>query len=482
MLFAFDIGTTNVKAVVVSDRGEVLAHAERQNTTQARQPGWQEQNPVHLLQNLLEVMAETWRTVQGKERLHGVIFSSAMHGLIALNAEGNPLTNILLWSDARAGKIAQTLRSTREGKDLYQQTGVPIHAMSPLCKIVWIQENMPEIFARTHRFSDLKSWLWNALTGEFASDLSVASASGLMNIHQKNWDTGALSFAGISPDALPLLVPPSHRRTLLPKIAARAGIPHDTPLFIGASDGALANIGSEAIQPGQVAITIGTSAAIRTIMPQPVLDKQMRTFCYCVDENRYIVGGASNNGANVIEWLRSAVFQSKLPASDFIEQAAQTPPGSDQLLFLPYLLGERAPLYQSDIRGGFFNLSAMHTQAHLVRAALEGVLFNVKMIAEALETHGSITALHAGGGFSRSELWVQILADIFQKPVIIPDERIDASLLGALHLVADSLQLDIPLRADNAKCIEPDKSCADLYAPAYERFKLLVEKELAAIV
>ncbi|MCA0237639.1 MAG: gluconokinase [Bacteroidetes bacterium] len=481
MLFAFDIGTTNVKAVVVSDRGEVLAHAERQNTTLARQPGWQEQNPVHLLQNLLDVLVEAWETVRGKERLHGMVFSSAMHGLIALDNDGNPLTNILLWSDARAGKMAQALRNTPEGMNLYEQTGVPIHAMSPLCKIVWLRENMPALFARTRRFSDLKSWLWNALTGEFTSDLSVASASGLLNIHQKNWDEQALSFAGILPDALPLLAPPSHQRTLLPDLAARIGVPPDTPLFIGASDGALANMGSDATQPGQVAITIGTSAAIRTVMPQAVLDKQMRTFCYCIDENRYIVGGASNNGANVIEWLRNAVFQSHLPASDFIDQAGQTPPGSDQLLLLPYLLGERAPLYLSNIRGGFFNLSARHTQAHMVRAALEGVLFNVKMIAEALETHGPIDTLHAGGGFSRSALWVQILADIFQKPVIISDERIDASLLGALHLAAEVLQLNIPLHTNNARRIEPDKSCAGIYTSAYALFKMQVEKEVTTI-
>ena len=471
MLLSLDIGTTNVKAVVLSDGGQVWAHAERQNTIISPQSGWQEQAPSEILKNLSEVISEAWSTVRGKEPLHGAVFSSAMHGLIALDKAGNPLTNMLLWSDMRAGAIAQTLRSNEEGMDLYRRTGVPIHAMSPLCKIIWLRENMPEVFAHTHHFADLKSYLWRQLTGVFCTDVSIASASGLLNIHHKNWDDRALSWAGIQADMLPELVSPAHKSYVLPEYSAQLRLPPDVPFIIGASDGALANIGSNATRAGQVAVTIGTSAAIRTISPQALLDAHMRTFCYCVDENRYIVGGASNNGANVLEWLRKSVFQSALPAATFVEQAAQAPAGSDGLLFLPYLLGERAPLYLPDIRGSFHYLSAQHTQAHLLRAAMEGVLFNVKMIGEALEAHSPIETLHAGGGFSRSAFWVQMLADIFQKPVYIPDERVDASLLGALLLAMDVLRLDASVLAQEERCVEPDRALQACYEEAYGRFR-----------
>jgi gluconokinase len=476
LLIAVDIGTTNVKAVALSDSGAVCAVAERQNVTLSDQPGWQEQDPERIFQNLTEVLAETWLAVKNKETLHGVVFSSAMHGLIALDKNDKHLTNILLWSDLRSDVIARELRKSHQGTELYRRAGVPIHAMSPLCKAIWLRQNREDIFAKTHRFADIKAYIWNRLTGEFASDLAVASASGLMDIRKKTWDTEALNLAGIDENQLPELVAPGHRASLLPDIPARYQLPAETPLLIGASDGALANIGSDATRAGQIAITIGTSAAIRTVASLPILDADMRTFCYCVDAQRYIVGGASNNGTNTLEWLRHSVFQSPLPASDFTGMAADVPPGSDGLLFLPYLFGERAPLYNAQAQGSFQHLTAKHTQPHFVRAAMEGVLFNVKMISEALEAHSPIQTLHAGGGFSRSSLWVQMLADLFQKTVLLPDEQIDASLSGALQIAAETFGLPQIFEKRPARRIEPDTTHAETYADAYGQFRLLVEE------
>jgi gluconokinase len=234
----------------------------------------------------------------------------------------------------------------------------------------------------------------------------------------------------------------------------------------------LANIGSGATQTGQIAVTIGTSAAIRTVSTQAMLDETMRTFCYRLDENRFIVGGASNNGTNALEWLRLSVFQSPLTAEVFANQALEASAAADGLLFLPYLLGERAPLYNAQVCGSFEGLTARHRQAHFVRAAMEGVLFNVKMIAEALEAHCPILTLHAGGGFSRNKLWVQMLADIFQKTVVLPDEKIDASLLGALHFAGQALGLSQMEESEGSHThIEPNPVLAQIYNEAYQKFK-----------
>ncbi|HOY05183.1 MAG TPA: gluconokinase [Saprospiraceae bacterium] len=471
MLIAVDIGTTNIKAVALNDAGALLAQAERHNTTRSDQPGWQEQDPAHIFQNVTAVLAETWQVVQGREILHGVVFSSAMHGLLALDDAGKPLTNILLWSDLRSSVIAGALRQQEAGLNLYSRTGVPIHAMSPLCKAIWLRQNRPEIFKKTHLFADIKSWIWNRLTGEFACDLAVASASGLMDIRQKKWDAEALGLAGIEEARLPLLVAPSHTASVLNEVAGRYNLPSDVPYIIGASDGALANIGSNATQPGQIAITIGTSAAIRMITSQAVLDESMRTFCYCVDAQRYIVGGASNNGTNVLEWLRKSVFRSSLTAAAFAEMASEVPEGSGGLLFLPYLWGERAPLYDAQVRGSFQNLAAQHAQPHFVRAAMEGVLFNVKIIAEALEAHGPVHTLHAGGGFSRNPLWVQMLADIFQKTVVLPDENVDASLLGAIRCAQEALKLSRQNESTLSRRIDPNTVLASVYSNAYLEFR-----------
>jgi len=480
MLIGLDIGTTNVKAVAFSDTAEVVANAERANRILSPQPGWSEQDPETVFQNVLEVLSETTRqTTQSRpaSKLRGIVFSAAMHGLVAVDKEGQPLTNFLLWSDLRADELAKDLRQSGDGLEIYRKTGVPIHAMSPLCKLIWLRKNQPEIFQKAHKFLGIKEFVWQKLTGKFQSDLSVTSATGLLNIWKNDWDETALALAGIAAEQLPELVSPSLASQLSESWKLSESSLVGAPLIIGASDGALANLGSGATEPGQVAVTIGTSAAIRMVTHEPVLDEKMRTFCYRLDENRCIVGGASNNGTNVLEWLRTSVFQSPLDAEHFANQAIDAPPASDGLFFLPYLYGERAPLYDASARGGFHGLAARHMQAHFVRATMEGVLFNLKIIAEALEVRQPIRTLHAGGGFSKNKLWVQMLADIFQRPVLLNENDADASVLGAVKFARKVLNLEQTVENQRGRVVEPNVGNAEIYKSAFQRFKILLPKE-----
>ncbi len=470
MLIGLDIGTTNVKAVAFSDAGNILTTAERANRTLSLQPGWSEQEPEVVFQNVLEVLRETTRPTS---KPYAIVLSSAMHGLVAVDEKGQPLTNFLLWSDLRADEIAKDLRRSDEGLKIYQKTGVPIHAMSPLCKLIWLRKNQPEIFQKTHKFLGIKEFIWQKLTGKFQSDLSVASATGLLNIWKNDWDETALALAEISSEQLPGLVSPS----LSAQLSESWKLSESSLVIIGASDGALANLGSGATEPGQVAVTIGTSAAIRMVTHEPVLDEKMRTFCYCLDEKRCIVGGASNNGTNALEWLRTSVFQSPLDAERFANQAIDAPPASDGLLFLPYLYGERAPLYDASAHGGFHGLTARHTQAHFVRATMEGVLFNLKIIAELLEARQPIRTLHAGGGFSKNKFWVQMLADVFQKPVLLNENDADASVLGAVKFAREVLNLEQWPENQKGRVVEPDVENAEIYQNTFQRFKKIVQSQ-----
>lgn len=472
MLIGLDIGTTNVKAVAVRDDDTVLTSAVRSNHILTPQPGRSEQDPESVFQNVLAVLGEVMAAIssgRSREPLHGIVFSSAMHGLLAADRAGKPLTNIWLWSDLRADDMARQIRQNPDGPALYHRTGVPIHAMSPLIKIIWLKHQLPDVFQSTHKFLGIKEFVWQRLTGSCESDLSVASATGLLDIRKNRWDETALQLAGISADRLPDLVSPRHIGYAIP--GSDPFLPATLPLIIGASDGALANSGSGAVLPGQFAVTIGTSAAIRTVVNNPVTDEQMRTFCYRIDESRLIAGGASNNGTNALEWLRTAVFQSPLDAGNFAAQASQAPPGSDGLLFFPYLLGERAPLYDAHASATFRGLNAAHGQSHFVRAVMEGVLFNLKHIAEALEERHPIRTLHAGGGFSHNNLWVQMLADIFQKTVLLVDERIDVSARGAV--LWGRTVLNLPQYSDNqeGRVVEPDEKKARGYVEMYKRFR-----------
>jgi gluconokinase len=295
--------------------------------------------------------------------------------------------------------------------------------MSPLLKLIWIRQYMPDVFKNAHKFLGIKEYVWFRLSGKFESDISCASATGLMNLLDNSWDELALRFAGINVEQLPSLVLPAH--------CVFSTISDLPPLMIGASDGALANLGCGATKTGQYAITIGTSAAIRCVTSDPILDPQMRTFCYRLDSGHFIVGGASNNGANTLEWLRTSVFQSKLTPDDFANQAKLVPAGAEGLRFIPYLYVERAPVWNAFAKASFEGITGRHTQAHFVRAVMEGVLLNLKAIAVVLEEHIPINSIQTSGGFSKNQHWVEMLSELLDKPVIVNSLGVDASAYGA---------------------------------------------------
>ncbi|MEO6757851.1 MAG: FGGY family carbohydrate kinase, partial [Saprospiraceae bacterium] len=214
MIISFDIGTTNVKAVAFSDRGAIWGTAERRNHVLTPQPGWSEQDPQAILENMRAVLQEVLAEAGNREQMQGLVFSSAMHGMLAVDKAGKPLTTIWLWSDLRAAAIAQPLRQSKTGRAIYQRTGVPIHPMSPLLKILWLRENEPKIFQQTYKFLGIKEFLLFQLLGEYVSDLAIASATGLLNIRKNQWDSAALKLAGISAEQLPKLVKPTAKKLL----------------------------------------------------------------------------------------------------------------------------------------------------------------------------------------------------------------------------------------------------------------------------
>lgn len=430
MTIAVDIGTTHVKAAAFDQAGNVLSSAIRSNETLSPKPGWNEQNPNKLLQNVLSVTAEVCQNAPIAS--YNLIFSAALHGLMAVDQNGNPLTNIWLWSDTRAVEEARDLRE-KGGVALYQRSGVPIHPMSPLLKLIWLRKHLPDVFSAAHKFLGIKEYIWYKFCGAYASDLSCASATGLMHLEDCRWDEQALSQAGIQFFQLPELVSPLHTTISKPDI-----LPGNPTLIIGAGDGPLANLGAGATEPGQACITVGTSAALRMITDKPMIDEQMRSFCYRLDETRFVAGGASNNGGNVLEWLRNSVFRSALPIDQFLEQAADIPSGAEGLQFMPYLFGERAPVWDASATACFSGICAHHTQAHFVRAAMEGVLWNLKAVAEILEEKTPLKTIFVSGSIIYNPLWIKILKEIFKQEIIVPTNTADASVLGAYLLATRS--------------------------------------------
>jgi gluconokinase len=366
-----------------------------------------------------------------------------MHSVIAIDESGNPITKCITWADSRAVQWADHIKQ-HNGQQIYMRTGTPIHPMSPLTKITWLRHDEQEIFKQAAKFIGIKEYVFHHFFGEYVVDHSIASATGLFNLTTKDWDKEALEMAGITPENLSKLVPTTTALTnLKQEVADELGISASTPFIIGANDGVLSNLGVNAIDPGVVAVTIGTSGAIRTVTDKPVTDPKGRIFCYVLTDDHYVIGGPVNNGGMTLRWVRDELASSEVetakrlgidPYEVLTKIAERVKPGAEGLLFHPYLAGERAPLWNANARGSFFGLGLHHKREHMIRAVLEGVIFNLYTVLLALEELiGVPQKIQATGGFARSALWRQMMADIFNQPVTIP-ESYESSCLGAVVL------------------------------------------------
>lgn len=397
--------------------------------------GYREQDPEVIFQAVLSSLQQLVQNMGYAPEM--ICLSAAMHSLIAMDKEGNPLTAAIIWADSRSAGIAGPLKQTALGKELYERCGTPIHAMSPLCKIAWLREQAPEIFQHTHLFISIKTYVLHRLFGEWVEDHGLGSATGMMDIASCEWYESALAYAGIEAEQLPRLVPVDHILTGLSKKWAQAlPISSDTPFLIGGSDGCLANLGALAQSEAEAVMSIGTSGAIRIQSSQLKIDETQSTFCYVLEKGEFIRGGATNNGAVAYQWFVEQ-FHSELNTAEQYALAEKTraiKPGADGLLFMPYLLGERAPLWNVQASGAWIGLSKEHTALHSLKALMEGVLFNLRWIAEALEQkEQTIQKIQVTGGFTMLPTWVQMAADIFGVPVAVSAQQEQAAF-GAVLL------------------------------------------------
>lgn len=457
-MLGVDIGTTSTKTVVFTLDGKVVAQHAEEYPVLCTEPGMAEQDPLQIYEAALGSIAGAVKAAGAAPQDIALLsFSAAMHSVIALDADHGLLSNSITWGDIRASLWAERIKNEFDGNAIYRRTGTPIHPMSPLCKLMWLRHDKPEIFNQAARFVGIKEYLMYRLFGLWVVDHSIASATGMFNLRELAWDQGALDLVQVTASQLPTPVPTTYRLPALPpEMAQRLGLATDTPFIIGANDGVLSNLGVNAIERGHVAVTIGTSGAMRTVIDQPLTDPHGRLFCYALTEKHWVVGGPVNNGGNIFRWVRDELATAEAaaareegvdPYEALTRIAEKVRPGAEGLLFHPFLAGERAPLWNADLRGSFFGLALHHGKHHMIRAALEGVIFNLYSILPALEDLiGPTKRMMATGGFARSALWRQMMADIFNREVMVP-ESVESSCLGAAVLGAYALGLVDSLEA-----------------------------------
>jgi gluconokinase len=467
-----DIGTTSSKAVAFSESGEVIANYSFAYEMLHPQPGWSEQDPEAIFEAVINGINKTIQTFAPDLPLF-ISFSAAMHSLIVIGENANLLTPCIIWADNRADVIAQNLRNTEEGKRFYHTSGVPIHSMSPLCKLLWLRQYEPEIFNTAYKFIGIKEYVFYKLFNDFIIDSSIASATGLLGSKTLQWDEAILQYVNIEASRLSTVFSPNsifYYNNTFPGLT----ITQQIPFVIGAGDGGLSNLGTGATGSNAMAVTIGTSGAARMVITEPKTDSRMRTFCYHLKDNLYITGGANNNGAVVLQWLKESLLETDKDYNQLFEQAKAIVPGAKDLLFLPYILGERAPIWNGNAKGVYFGLTIQHTKAHLVRASLEGVIYSIYSIIKVLADQHEVTELHASGGFAKSHLWVQMLCDVSNIKVLVSD-TVESSALGAVMLGAEALKIPANFENKIVSVHEPDMKNHEVYKKQFKKFERLYE-------
>ena len=487
-ILGIDIGTGSTKAIALDHKGKIVFSTRVAYPTLQPKPGYSEQAPELIWQAFIKCIR---RTTEKLGHPQAISLSSAMHSILPVDDKGDPITNLILWSDNRSAAVAEKIKNSASGEMLYEQTGTPIHAMSPLCKINWIKENETVLFSKTSKYISIKEYIWFKLFGAYEVDHSIASATGLFDIEMLIWNNNALSLSGLKETQLSIPVSTSHIRKLDDdSLASQLGVSRQTPFVIGASDGCLANVGSSATTAGVAALTIGTSGAIRVARNKPVFNFEAMPFNYRLDENTFISGGPINNGGVVLKWYAENFLRLNLVTEEDYQKLLgsihEIPAGSEGLVFLPYILGERAPIWNSDACGVFFGITARHRQAHFTRAIIESISFALYQVFISLENNHAIHQINVSGGFVNSPEWVQTLADVFGKQICLVNSE-DASAIGAAYLAMKALGMIKDynsLHTGGSVMFNPRSDHHAKYSeevfPQYERLYKLLKTEMTS--
>jgi xylulokinase len=434
-ILAFDIGTSAIKSILVSHEGQIIDSASHEYEVTSRNRGWAEQNPDSWWEGALRVThALMERNPDARDRIDIIGVSGHMLGCVPVDSAGRPLRPAIIHADIRSSEEVEQIGKTVGRDKFYRRTGCILSAQSSLAKILWLKHNEPEIFARTTRFLQSKDFLTAQLTGNIDNtDYSDASHAQVLDIHTKTYMTDLFAELGLDAEKFPAL----HKATdvvgrVTREAASALGISPGIPVVAGGGDGACANVGAGITTSGrEVYCNIGTTAWIARSANGPIIDEKARVFnIISLDGESFGVFGTMQAAGKCIDWARG-LFNIESDAA-FDEEAARSPSGSDGLVFLPYIEGERSPIFDDRARGVFFNIDSGHQRSHFTRSVLEGVSYALRSILEVHRESEAISGLRLIGGGANSKVWRQILADVLKAEIRGTDARADSiTSLGA---------------------------------------------------
>jgi len=435
-LLGIDVSTTGVKALLVDQDGVVRGSANIEQPLYTPQPLWSEQDPADwwngAVQSIRSVLAQTGLS---GEAIQGIGLTGQMHGLTLLDENGVVLRPAILWNDQRTGAQCDEIRARLGKQRLVEITGNDALTGFTAPKILWVQQNEPEVFRKTRHILLPKDYVRYRFTGAFAIDRADAAGTILLDIKTRDWSPVMLDALDIPLEWLPKTYEgPEITGRVTPEAAALTGLTAGTPVIAGGGDQAAQAVGVGAVQPGIVALTLGTSGVVFATTSQPFIEPQGRlhAFCHAVP-GRWHFMGVMLSAAGSLQWHRDTLA----PGTDFdtlVGEAEGIPAGSEGLFFLPYLTGERTPYPDPLARGAFVGLTIRHGLPHMTRAILEGVAFGLRDSFELMKSAGlpAIQQVRVSGGGARNPLWRQILADVLDTELITVNTTEGAAYGAAL--------------------------------------------------
>ena len=476
LYIGIDLGTSAVKLLLMDGEGEIKNIVSKDYPLEFPKPGWSQQDPEDWKKAVLEGVPELLRGFDASQ-VAGIGAGGQMHGLVVLDKEDNVIRPAILWNDGRTAKQVDYLNNEIGKEKLSQLTANIAFAGFTAPKLLWMRENEPDLFARIAKIMLPKDYINYVLTGVHCTDYSDASGMLLLNVEHKGWSKEMLDICGISEGQMPQLFESYEKvGTLKPTIAKDLGLPETVAVCAGAGDNAAAAVGTGTVGEGACNISLGTSGTVFISSERFGVDPNNALHAFAHADGHYHLMGCMLSAASCNKWLMEDIFHT----SDYAEEQTDITPdklGSNHVYFLPYLMGERSPINDTNARGAFTGLTMDTSRSDLTQAVLEGVAFAIRdsfEVAKALGIHINRSKICGGG--AKSPLWKTIMANVLNIELEVPESEQGPGMGGAmLAMVACGLY---PSVADacaalvhTAETIVPDPELAARYERRYQKFK-----------
>lgn len=493
-LIGIDVGTSAVKTVLFDETGQVIASASKAYPLYQPENGWAEQYPEDWRDGVLETIAQVVSCSKAdKEKIRGIGISGQMHGLVMLDEEGEVIRPSIIWCDQRTGAEVEDMLAKMPREQWIQITANPPLTGWTAAKILWVKKNEPQNYQRCRHILLPKDYIRYVLTGDFATEVSDASGMQLLDVKNRCWSDEVLKLLDIDKLLLGKVYESCEvTGVLLPEIAKKLGLSQETKVVGGAGDNAAAAVGTGVVRDGSAFTTIGTSGVVFAHSSQFAIDPAGRLHtCCCAVPGAWHMMGVTQGARLSLKWFKDEFCQdytkeASEQGNDVYDQinwdAESIAPGSDRLIYLPYLMGERTPHLDPDCRGVFFGLSAMHTRKHLLRAVMEGVAYSLCDCNEILKEMGVETReMMVCGGGGKSSVWRQILADLYQCSVSTIKQE-EGPALGAAILagvgcgIYSSVEKACDQLIEKNKNTEPVPERVKIYGVYHQLYQTLYQR------